>query len=161
MKNMKVISPCYIRTEKKSSAFGCRYSNINGGCQYSNINGGCRYSNINGSDPADVIAFQMWANINKSAGLDIDGLYGPKSKSAYNLYGAEWEASKLQSKPKEEASKSSEQQVMQTTNATPKRGSIAEKWKALSTTKKALVIGGGMVVTTGIFVLIWKLIPKK
>lgn len=140
MATTKVISPGYMRTveitDRSSSACGCGYSNING------------------SDPIDVKAFQNWANTNKNAGLDVDGKYGPLTKAAYNSFGVEWEASKS-TKPASPAVSpvvTPEVKIPVT---------LTEKWKALSTTKKALVIGGGVLVTTGIIVLIWKLIPKK
>lgn len=136
----KVVSPGYIRTEKldkKSSACGC--------------------SGIDGTNEIDVRAFQKWTNVNKTSGLAEDGKFGKLTKAEYDKYGAEWEKSKLD-KP------APDQTVVPPVSPVAVSKipvSLTEKWKALSTTKKVLVIGGGVLVTTGIIVLIWKLIPKK
>lgn len=136
----------YIRTEqldKKSSACGCSYSNING------------------SDPIDVRSFQNWANINKNAGLDVDGKYGPKTTAAYNLYGATWEATKLITKDSQKQAETEKKPSQDSTPLSKSPVSLIEKWKALTPVNKGLVIGGGVLVTTLVFVLVWKLIPKK
>jgi len=140
----KVVSPGYIRTEKldkKSSACGC--------------------SGIDGTNEIDVRAFQKWTNVNKTSGLAEDGKFGKLTKAEYDKYGAEWEASKTAIPVDKKTPETTPATAAspQPSNKIPV--SITEKWKALSTTKKVLVIGGGVLVTTGIIVLIWKLIPKK
>jgi len=133
----KVMSSGYMRfdiRDKKSSACGC--------------------SGIDGTNEIDVREFQKWTNVTKTSGLAEDGKFGKLTKAEYDKYGAEWEKSK--------SNKPTEPKIT-TPTPTEKKISVnlSEKWKALSTNKKVLIIGGGVLATTLVFVLIWKLIPKK
>jgi hypothetical protein len=58
------------------------------------VQGDYDYSNLDGkSSSSDVLSFQTFANT-KGANLVLDGKWGPKTKAAYNSFGATWEASK-------------------------------------------------------------------
>lgn len=138
----------------------------------------CGCSGIDGSNSSDVRTFQVWANINHAAQLSADGKYGPLTKAAYNKWGAEWEVLQQLKSKKEKPSLSPVDQSLVdnakvSAEPTPeefakklaennKPVKLMDKWKALSTTKKGLVIGGGSLLTIGLVILIWKLvIPKK
>ena len=111
-----------------------------------------RYSNLDSSNKDSVKAFQSWFNakytkppfINKP--LVVDGVYGKLSKDAYAKYGAEFE--KTQSTPKNA-------EVVEL--GAPKK-SLMDKFNELTTTKKALVIGGSAILLAG---LVYLIIPKK
>lgn len=41
--------------------------------------------------PKDTLAFQKWSNKNKGTTLTEDGIFGPKTKAVWNLYGLEYQ----------------------------------------------------------------------
>jgi hypothetical protein len=96
--------------------------------------------------------------------------YGPDSQKSQLSWGAEWE--KTQPAPAEKVVKTSDTVVkaadkivkvadttVNTADAAVNAGvKLADKWKALSTPKKAGIIGGGALVVIGGIYLLWKLL---
>lgn len=121
-----------------------------------------RFSSIDGSDKTSVSAFQSWANQKYGANLAVDGIFGPKSKAAFEKWGAEWEKTASTSKPK---ARPVPQEVAPSAPAaetvkleSPDKKGFVEKIKAMPMPAK-IAIGVGVLALVG--VVIWKSIPKK
>lgn len=114
-----------------------------------------RYSNLDSLNKDDVKAFQSWFNTNyarppfANKPLTVDGVYGKLSKAAYDKYGAEFEKTQPAKKS------GSVGEVVEL--GAPKK-SLMDKFNELTTTKKALVIGGSAILLAG---LVYLIIPKK
>jgi len=74
-----------------------------GGTNYNPVNTISSDTNpvtVQSGAPKNTLAFQKWCNKNKGTTLAEDGIFGPKSKAAWNTYGLEYqkiENMKLQS----------------------------------------------------------------
>lgn len=144
---MKIISKQPIQIKKIKNNAG-KFSNA------------CGCSGVDGSlEKKSVKDFQIWANGFHDAKLAEDGISGPLTTAAYLKWGAEWSALQPKITPVPTTIKPAVAPVPtpEQKKETPKV-KLADKWKALSTTKKGLVIGGGVIVTGGIIFLIYKLL---
>jgi hypothetical protein len=118
---------------------------------YSNCNGYEDKSNFNSSNSSEVKAFQDWLDtahpiwykggkLNKGSGY---GSFGPSTQPAYATYGAEYEKKSPgktggEPKPKADALEPKADDSKPVDDTT--KQSFVDKFKALSTTKKVIVI---------------------
>ena len=69
-------------------------TNTGGGSDYKPVNTISSDTNpisVQSGSPKDTLAFQKWCNKNKGTTLTEDGIFGPKSKAAWNTYGLEYQ----------------------------------------------------------------------
>lgn len=119
-----------------------------------------KYSSLEGSDAASVKSFQEWANKVYSAQLVVDGIYGPKTKTAYSKWGAEWKkAQQAGTTNKDTTSPVRDAKMNEPEIATGKdKLTFMQKVKMLPMPAK---VGIGLGAAAILGVIIWKLIPSK